>query len=81
MLPAVLGCKILALGLNFAADFGVPFPACLSLSEADRHVFSPSLSHWCPESGFRLLSYPAYKKHMRPKEKNSWVSSRRKRKK
>lgn len=36
----MLGWKILALGLNFAADFGgVPFPACLSSSIAERRAF------------------------------------------
>lgn len=46
----MLGWKILALGLNFAADFGgVPFPACLSSSIAEACV-SPSLTHWCPKS-------------------------------
>lgn len=80
MKSTALGWKIPALGLNLAADLGVPFPACLSLNNTGMHFPITNLSV-SRESGFHLLSSSASKKHTRPKGKSSWVSSRGKRKK
>lgn len=83
MKSTVLGWKIPALGLNFAADLDVPFPSlpvCLLTTQTGMH-FPVTNSSVSRESEFHLLSSPASKKHTRPKGRSSWVSSRGKRKK